>query len=91
MDFSLVASVFETLRISPPSKLILLEARTLSSAHVPPGPPDAPALITGLDSPELALEVKTVLLAIYPKEHEVILLNHSKKRVLEMPFKRTLS
>jgi tetrapyrrole methylase family protein/MazG family protein len=79
MDFSLVASVFETLRISPPSKLILLEAPTLSSAHVPPGPPDAPALITGLDSPELALQVKTVLLATYPKEHEVFLVNLNAK------------
>jgi tetrapyrrole methylase family protein/MazG family protein len=79
MDFSLVASVFETLRISPPSKLILLEARTLSSAHVPPGPPDVPTLITELDSLELALQVKTVLLGIYPKEHEVVLVNLNTK------------
>ena len=71
MDFSLVASAFETLRISPPSKLTLLEAPTLSSAHVPAVPPDAPALITGLDSCELALQVKTVLLAVYPKEHKI--------------------
>ena len=73
MDFSLAKSVFETLRISPPSKLILLEAPTLSSAHVPPFPPDAPALITGLDSLELASQVKDVLLAVYPKGHEVFL------------------
>ena len=79
MDFSLVASAFETLRLSPPSKLILLEARTFSSAHVPPGPPDVPALITDLDSPELALQVKTVLLATYPKEHEVFLVNPNTK------------
>ena len=63
MDFSLVASVFETLRISPPSKLTLLEAPTLSSAHVPSFPPDIPALIISLDSRELALQVKNVLLA----------------------------
>jgi len=73
MDYSLVAPVFETLRISPPSKLILLEARTLSSAHVPPYPPDVPALIIGLDSRELALQVQDVLLAVYPKEYEVFL------------------
>ncbi len=73
MDFSIIASAFDTLRISPPSKLTLLEARTLSSVHVPPFPPDAPALIVGLDSSELASQVKTVLLAVYPKEHEIFL------------------
>ncbi len=62
MDFVLVASVFETLRLTPPSKLTLLEARTLSSAHIPPNPPDMPALLTGVDSRELALHLKKVLL-----------------------------
>lgn len=72
MDFSLVARVFETLRIPPPSKLILLEARTLTSAHVPPYPPDMPVLLTGINSRELALQVKTVLLTTYPGEHVVV-------------------
>ncbi|MDO8755254.1 MAG: nucleoside triphosphate pyrophosphohydrolase [Anaerolineales bacterium] len=71
MDFSLVASVFETLRLTPPSKLILLEAQTLSTVHVPPFPPDMPVLLTGVDSHDLALHVKKVLLAVYPKEHQV--------------------
>ena len=66
MDLSLVASAFDTLRITPPSKLTLLEAQSLSSAHYPPFPPDMPALLTGLDSRELALQVKNVLLAVYP-------------------------
>ncbi|MBK9927769.1 MAG: nucleoside triphosphate pyrophosphohydrolase [Anaerolineales bacterium] len=71
MDFSLVTSTFETLRITPPSKLTLLEARTLASAHVPPYPPDMPVLFTDIDSSELALQLKTVLLTTYPKEHLV--------------------
>ncbi len=75
MNFSLVESVFETLRISPPSKLTLIEARTFPSAHIPSFPPDIPALITGVDSHELTLQVKNVLLATYPKEHEVFLVN----------------
>jgi tetrapyrrole methylase family protein / MazG family protein len=79
MDFSLIESVFETLRISPPSKLTLIEAPALSSAHVPSFPPDIPALIIGLDSHELTLQVKNVLLATYPKEHEVFLLNLNTK------------
>jgi tetrapyrrole methylase family protein/MazG family protein len=80
MDFSLVSSTFEILRITPPSKLILLEAQTLSSAHVPPFPPDMPALLTGVDSPELALQVKKVLLAVYPQDHGVFVVNDGKMK-----------
>jgi tetrapyrrole methylase family protein/MazG family protein len=80
MDFSLVASTFETLRITPPSKLTLLEAQTLSSAHVPPFPPDLPALLTGVDSQELALQVKKVLLAVYPVEHGIVIVDGGKKK-----------
>lgn len=71
MDFSLVASVFQTLRIPPPSKLILLEAETLFSAHVPPYPPDLPVLFTNVNSKEIVLQLQTVLLTTYPKEHLV--------------------
>ncbi|MBI5964760.1 MAG: nucleoside triphosphate pyrophosphohydrolase [Chloroflexi bacterium] len=81
MDFNLVSSVFETLRIAPPSRLTLLEAQTLVSAHVPPFPPDMPALLTGIDSPELALQVEKVLLADYPKGHEVILVEVQRLKV----------
>ena len=78
MDLSLVAKTFDTLRLSPPSRLILLEARTLSSAHVPPFPPDMPVLLTGVDSRELALQVKTVLLTTYPKEHVISVVESGK-------------
>ncbi len=81
MDFNLISSTFETLRIAPPPKLTLLEAQTLSSAHVPPFPPDMPALLTGVDSRELALQVKKVLLAVYPKSHEVILVEGISSKV----------
>ncbi len=78
MDFTIVASAFGTLHISPPAKLILLEAQTLSAAHVPPFQPDVPVLIIGLDSQELAMQVKHVLLAGYPQEHEVFWVNPLK-------------
>lgn len=73
MDLSLVAGTFETLRIVPPSKLTLIEAQTLAPeyAHVPPFPPDTPALLTGVASRELALQVRTVLQTVYPQEHVV--------------------
>lgn len=81
MDFKLVSSVFETLRIASPSKLTLLEAQTLSSAHVPPFPPDMPALLMGIDSAELALKVERVLLAVYPKGYEVNLVEGQMSEV----------
>ena len=71
MDFSLVAQTFDVLRISPPPKLILLDAQTLSSAHVPPYPPDMPVLLTDIEFAESALHLKNVLLTTYPKEHVV--------------------
>jgi len=71
MDFKLISSVFATLRISPPSRLILLESSTLSSVHVLPYPPDMPVLLIGIGSSELAVHLKTVLLTTYPKEHLV--------------------
>jgi len=80
MDFSLVTSIFETLHIEPPPKLILLEARTLASVHVPPYPPDTPVLFIGVDSDELALQLKTVLLTTYPKEHGVTWVEGGKRR-----------
>jgi tetrapyrrole methylase family protein/MazG family protein len=81
MDLSLVASIFGTLRLDPPSKLTLLEARFLSSAHVPPFPPDMPALLTGVDSRELALQVRNVLLAVYPREHQMYLVEGQMSKV----------
>jgi tetrapyrrole methylase family protein/MazG family protein len=80
MDFSLVAQIFDVLRLSPPSKLILLDARTLASAHVPPYPPDIPVLITEVDSRDLALHLKHVLLTTYPKEHVVTIVGQGKKK-----------
>jgi tetrapyrrole methylase family protein / MazG family protein len=80
MDFSLVTSTFETLRIPPPPKLILLEAPTLASAHVPPFPPDMPVLLTGVDAPELALHLKSVLLTTYPEEHGVVIIDGGRMK-----------
>ena len=87
MDLTLVATAFETLRLDPPSKLTLLEARTLSSAHVPSFPPDMPALLTGVDSRELALHLKNILLEAYPGEHVVHMVGggrQSEERLVEL-------
>lgn len=78
MDLTLISSVFETLRLTPPSRLFLLEAPTLASAHVPPYPPDAPALLVGIASPELASHIQSVLLTTYPRDHHVMWVSGGK-------------
>ena len=80
MDFTLVTKIFDVLQIPSPWKLILLDAQTLASAHVLPYPPDMPVLFTNVDSHELALHLKNVLLTTYPKEHMVFVVNEGKKK-----------
>jgi tetrapyrrole methylase family protein/MazG family protein len=80
MDFALVNQIFAALHIPPPSKLILLEAQTLSSAHVPPYPPDMPVLLMKIDSHELVLHLKSVLLTTYPPGHQVFVVAEGKKQ-----------
>ncbi len=87
MDFSLVAQTFDTLRIPPPPRLTLVDASTLASAHVPPFPPDMPALLVGVDSAGLAEHLKEVLSTTYPREHEVCVVESgvaSQKRIGEL-------
>ncbi|MDX1377391.1 MAG: nucleoside triphosphate pyrophosphohydrolase [Anaerolineales bacterium] len=84
MDFALILKIFETLQITPPPKLVLLEAQTLSSAHVPPYPPDMPALLTKVDSQKLALHLKTVFLTTYPKEHLIQWVSKEKKKEIRL-------
>src|SRR5512141_2194171 len=80
MDFSLVSAAFDTLQITPPPKLILLEAMTLSAAHVPPYPPDMAVLFTNIDSPAIASQLKTILLTTYPGEHAVSVVESGEKK-----------
>src|SRR5687768_12432314 len=84
MDFNLIARNFDVLGIQPPSKLILLEAQTLSSAHVPPFPPDIPVLLTHVSSPELASHVKDVLLTTYPQGHVVFIVESGKRKEVRL-------
>jgi tetrapyrrole methylase family protein/MazG family protein len=84
MDFTLIAETFETLRLTPPSKLILLEAQTLASAHVPPYPPDVPVLFTNVSSRETALQLKKVLLTTYPMEHIVYVVEGRNKKEIRV-------
>jgi len=81
MDFSLIASALKTLNLESSSRLVLLDARTLADAHVPPFPSEFPALLTGVDSPELAAHVRDVLLTVYPREHEFKIVEGQRSKV----------
>lgn len=71
MDFNQINSIFETLRLTPPSKLTLLNGAEFTLRHYPPNPPDADTLILNIDSAQMAEQVKTVLLAAYAGSHKV--------------------
>ena len=80
MDFTLVTKTFDVLGIEAPPKLILLDARTLSTGHVPPYPPDMPVLLTNVNSHELFLRVRNILLTTYPKEHVISVVDGGRKK-----------
>jgi tetrapyrrole methylase family protein/MazG family protein len=80
MDFTLVSKTFDLLGFPAPSKLILIDSRTLADSHVPPYPPDMPSLLTNIGSRELALHLKSLLLTTYPQEHVVFVVGDGEKR-----------
>ena len=84
MDFSLVSSVFETLRINPPSKLILLEAQSIAEAHVPPYPPDMTDLFTKVNTEDIVWQLKKVLLTTYPRDHEVFFIQEARSKAMSL-------
>jgi tetrapyrrole methylase family protein/MazG family protein len=84
MDFSLVTSTFDTLRFTPPSKLTLLDGHIFTPLHYPPMPPDTDTLILNIDSQELMLQIKKVLLAVYPDEHKIYVVEGQKSKVVQI-------
>jgi tetrapyrrole methylase family protein/MazG family protein len=80
MDFTQIAATFSILGLQPPSKLVLLEAADLREAHVLPTPPDCATLIIGIGSAELAAQVRSALLAVYPKKHAFLSVTGGKKQ-----------
>lgn len=53
----------------------IVDALDLATAHVPPFPPDAPAIVVQLHSRFVASEVKLTLMSLYPDEHTVHLIH----------------
>ncbi len=68
---SFLEPTFTALGIEPIAHTALVDALDLVTAHVPPFPPSAPAIIAQLYSRDVASDVKLTLMAIYPDEHPV--------------------
>jgi tetrapyrrole methylase family protein/MazG family protein len=66
---SFIEPTLTALAIDPLPHLSIVDALELAVQHVPPFPPDAPALIAQLHSRALANDVKLTLMEIYPDEH----------------------
>ncbi|HOD03984.1 MAG TPA: hypothetical protein PKH92_02960, partial [Anaerolineaceae bacterium] len=61
-----IDTLLTMLQLDPAQNLALIPAARLQGAHVPPFPPDMPAVILNLDTPQLAAAVQAALLAVYP-------------------------
>ncbi len=72
---SFIEPTFTALSIDPLPHLAILDALKLATAHVPPFPADAPALIAQIHSRAVANEVKLTLMETYPDVHPVSLVH----------------
>ncbi len=80
MNLSLASSCLETLGISDTSQLVMVDAQSLVEAHVPPFPPELPALLMGVDTGNLALHIRDILRTVYPGGHGVSLTDGMRRR-----------
>jgi tetrapyrrole methylase family protein / MazG family protein len=72
---SFLEPTFTALGIDPLPHLTVVDALEVGSAHVPPFPPSAPALIAQIYSRQVASELKLTLMSVYPDEHPVRLVH----------------
>jgi tetrapyrrole methylase family protein / MazG family protein len=72
---SFIEPTLSALGIDPLPHMAIVDALTISTAHVPPFPPDAPVLIAQVHSRAIASEVKLTLMETYPDEHIVRLVH----------------
>jgi len=76
-------SIFSILELESVSHLTIVDAMEFSGAHVPPFPPDASALITGLVTQANLSGIKAVLSTVYPQAFLLKLVD-GEKRVSEI-------
>ncbi len=72
---SFLEPVMSALGLDPFPQMTLMDALELARLHVPPFPPNAPALIAQIHSQAVASDVKLTLMASYPDEYPVKLVH----------------
>jgi len=72
---SFIEPTLTALGLDPLPHLAIIDALELANDHVPPFPPDAPALIAQVHSRAVANEVKLTLMEAYPDEHPIRLVH----------------
>jgi tetrapyrrole methylase family protein / MazG family protein len=72
---SFLEPTFTALGIDPLPHTAMMDALELASVHVPPFPPDSPAIIAQIHSKEVATDVKLTLMENYPDAHNVKLIH----------------
>ncbi|HTX79719.1 MAG TPA: nucleoside triphosphate pyrophosphohydrolase [Longilinea sp.] len=71
IDIASLVPVFTALRMDTVSRLVLTDAGELAARHTPFFPPTEPVLIARIHSQQVAAEVKSILMTVYPDEHLV--------------------
>jgi tetrapyrrole methylase family protein / MazG family protein len=77
---SFLEPVFSALGVDPLPNTALVDALALAALHVPPFPPDIPALIAQIHSRQVASDVKLTLMEVYPDDHPVKLIHAAGTR-----------
>jgi tetrapyrrole methylase family protein / MazG family protein len=72
---SFLEPTYTALGVDPFPRMALVDALDLAAMHIPPFPPDHPALIGQIYSREVAADVKLTLNAVYPDTHPVRLVH----------------
>jgi tetrapyrrole methylase family protein/MazG family protein len=86
---SFIEPALTALGLDPLPNLAISDALEIANAHVPPFPPDNPALIAQIYSKSVANELKLTLMEAYPDEHPVSLVHYagtSHQVVEKMPL-----
>ncbi len=86
---SFLEPAFRALGQDPFPRLALVDALELAHRHVPPHPPDFPALVVQLYARHVASNVKLCLMYHYPDEHPVVLVHRAglpDERVEALPL-----
>ncbi len=72
---SFIEPTLTALKVDPLPHTAIVDALEVSSAHIPPFPTSAPALIAQIHSRAIASDLKLTLMSLYPDDHPVRLVH----------------